>query len=188
MNRKLPSTTSKGQAATSLPSLLMTNARTSVPLPNSSHHSFKYAGVWKKVPSGSATTRSPHPRARKAEASPVSSTRMGLAFEHEQRVMVGHQGRPLGSVRLDVHGLQIVLREHGQPFLHAAECHRRGNPVAEVQRLVPKNVERVIHPIERRVLDHDHSPAGEPGCFGQNLPLGLVWVGARTEGARRRKL
>src|SRR5918999_1777728 len=42
--------------------------------PNSCQYSWRYLGVWKKLPSGSASRREAHSRLRKAAGSAVQST------------------------------------------------------------------------------------------------------------------
>src|SRR5713226_9623377 len=125
----MPSSSWNAHAPAGRPSS-SSSATASEPEPNSSHHSFRYAGVWKKVPPASAMTRGVQSRVRNTAGSSTSSTRIDVsnrrpdrlfrafpALQGEQRVVVRPERRPERTVRLHVDRAQAVLLEHGEPLV-----------------------------------------------------------------------
>src|SRR5439155_13207699 len=76
---------------------------------------------------------------------------------------------------------QAVPHEHGGPLFDAPEGERGGDPMPQVENLVPKHVERQIQWRPGGVFQHDQPPGCEPGRLGQDLALGFVWVVVQHE-------
>src|SRR4029079_19177925 len=136
-NVSSPSSTWNPHAAAVLPCSAAV-ASTRRPAPNSSHHSLRYAGVWKKVPLGSSITAAVQSAVWNAVGSSANSMRMAVLPRSRQVVRLSRDGvrRRAGGApvaRLGQRILQHVPRQHGAFDPHRILDHAlEGDQVAKL--------------------------------------------------------